>query len=83
MYPGTFVCNKTTYHLQKKIRADWRKDPLKGEWMPVMLAGSAVAHHRPSQFPTLMSAKGEQGVGRDNTATWCGKTFYAKGNWKV
>lgn len=49
----------------------------------MMLAGSAVAHHRPSQFPTLMSAKGEQGVGRDNTATWCGKTIYAKGNWKV
>lgn len=49
--------------------------------MPVMFAGSAVTHLRPSQIPALASAKGEQDVGMDNT--WCGKTFHAKGNWKL
>lgn len=78
VHPVTFACNKTTYHLYKKNRAEWRKGSVKEErrsWVPVMFAGDAVTHHTHKMLAFTISdfsapvAEGAQGMRRAGTAS--------------
>lgn len=77
VYPGTFVCDKTTYHLHKN--QGWlEKGSIEKEdgclWCLLeMLLPITGTSHPPSQFLTPVSAKGERGMGLAGTTLLLGE----------